>query len=81
MLCCDTLNTSATHRSKQMTDRQYTMRAAQMKGLDLIKPTKECPGIIAYNMKQKDQRGIYPCIIDAKTWAEARDQLNNYYRA
>jgi hypothetical protein len=64
-----------------MTDKQYTIRAAQLKGLSLIKPTKGNPGILAHNFNQKDARGVFPCVIDAPTWAEARKQITNFYRA
>lgn len=59
-----------------MTDKQYTLRAAQLKGLDLIKPTKGNPGILAIDFKNKGK-----CVIDAQTWAQARTQINNYYKA
>lgn len=63
-----------------MTNQQYVVRAAQLKGLSLIKPTKGNPGILAYNFNTKTN-GIHPCVIDAQTWAEARTQITNYYRA
>jgi hypothetical protein len=64
-----------------MTAQQYVVRSAQLKGLSLIKPTKGNPGILAFNYSQKDSRGVYPCVIDATTWAEAQKQITNYYRA
>lgn len=64
-----------------MNARQYVIRAAQLKGLSLIKPTKGNPGILALNFNQKNEQGVYPCVIDAQTWAEAQKQINNYYRA
>jgi len=64
-----------------MTDREYTIRAAQLKGLSLVKPTKGNPGILAHDFKTKDARGLFPCVIDAQTWAQARAQINNYFRA
>lgn len=60
-----------------MTDKQYTIRAAQLKGLSIIKPTKGNPGILALNFNIKPA----PCVIDAQTWAEARTQINNYFKA
>lgn len=64
-----------------MTNAQYVARAAQIKGLSLIKPTKGNPGILAYDFSKKDARGIFPCVIDANTWEQARSQITNYYRA
>lgn len=64
-----------------MTNAQYVTRAAQLKGLSLIKPTKGNPGILAYNFNSKGPNGVFPCVIDAQTWAEARTQITNYYRA
>ena len=62
-----------------MTDREYALRAAQIKGLTVSKPTKRSPEIIAYDFNNKNERGIYPCVIYAKTWAEARAQINAFY--
>lgn len=64
-----------------MTAQQYVTRSAQLKGLSLIKPTKGNPGILALDFNKKDARGVYPCVIDAPTWAEAQKQITNYYRA
>ncbi len=64
-----------------MTNQQYVVRSAQLKGLSLIKPTKGNPGILAYNFKTKDANGVFPCVIDAQTWAEARTQITKAYRA
>jgi hypothetical protein len=61
-----------------MTAKQYVIRATQIKGLDLIKPTKGNPGILAIDYTRK-VGGVHPCVIDARTWAEAQTQLNNYY--
>lgn len=63
-----------------MTAQQYVIRAAQMKGLSLIKPTRGNPGILAYDYNKKNAAGVFPCVIDAKTWAEAQTQINNYFR-
>jgi len=63
-----------------MTDKQYVIRAAQIKGLSLLKPTKGDKGIVAHDFNKKDARGIYPCVIDALTWAEARAQINKFYQ-
>ena len=63
-----------------MTAREYVIRAAQIKGLDLIKPKKGNPGIIAYDMNKRNAAGVFPCVIDAQTWAEAQTQINKYYR-
>lgn len=64
-----------------MTAQQFVTRSAQLKGLSLIKPRKGNPGILAYNFNQKNNRGVFPCVIDAATWAEAQKQITNYYRA
>ena len=63
-----------------MTDRQYVIRAAQIKGLSLIKPTKGNPSIIAHDYNKKDARGLFPSVIDATNWAEARSQINAFYK-
>ena len=64
-----------------MKDKDYVIRVAQMKRLDLIKPTRSCLGVLVYDMRNKDSRGVHPCIVDAKTWAEAKEQIVAYYRA
>lgn len=64
-----------------MTNAQYVIRAAQIKGLSLIKPIKGNPGVLAYDFNKKDARGVFPCVIDAQTWAEARQQIDTFYRA
>ena len=61
-----------------MTARQYVLRAAQIKGLDLIKPTRGNPGILGYTVNG-DKLGA--CVIDAQTWAQAREQINNFFKA
>lgn len=63
-----------------MTNAQYVIRTAQIKGLSLIRPTKGNPGILAYDFSKKDARGVFPCVIDAANWSQAREQINNYYR-
>lgn len=65
---------------RKMTDRQYVIRAAQIKGLSIILPTKASPGILAIDWSTKNARGVYPCIVDALTWAQARTQINAAYR-
>ena len=64
-----------------MTNAQYVARAAQLKGLSLIKPTKGNPGILAYDFNKRDSRGLFPCVVDASSWGQARSQITNYYRA
>lgn len=54
-----------------MTDRQYVIRACEMARVDLIKPTRECPGILGTHW----YNGFGTNVIDAATWAEARQQL------
>ena len=72
----------ATHNpDSTMTNAQYVTRAAQLKGLSLIKPTKGNPGILAYDFSKKDARGVFPCVIDANNWEQARSQVTNHYRA
>ena len=64
-----------------MTDKQYVVRAAQLKGLSLIKPTKGNSGILATDYNKKYGRGLFPCVIDAANWEQARSQFNAFYRA
>ena len=64
-----------------MTDKQYVVRAAQLKGLSLLRPTKGSPGILATDYNNKDARGLFPCVIDASNWEQARAQFNAFYRA
>lgn len=64
-----------------MTAQQFVIRSAQIKGLSLIKPTKGNPGVLAIDFTKKDARGVFPCVIDAPTWAEAQKQITNYFRA
>ena len=60
---------------KKLTDREYVLRAADLKGLIIWKPTRANPGITGY----LQQNGFYKQVLDAKNWAEARTQINNYY--
>ena len=64
-----------------MTNAQYVSRAAKLKGLSIIKPTNGNPGILAYDFTKKDSSGVFPCVIDAQTWDQARSQITNFYRA
>ncbi len=64
-----------------MTNQQYVCQAAKIQGLSLIKPTRINPGIIAYDFSKKDDRGVFPCVIDAADWAQARQQINMFYTA
>jgi methionine salvage enolase-phosphatase E1 len=54
------------------TARSYVIRAAQIKGIALIKPTRGNPGILGTVWKD----GFGSHVIDAATWAEARTQIN-----
>jgi len=63
-----------------MTDKEYVIRAAHMKKLSLIKPEKGQRIILAHDFNKKDAHGVYPCVIDATTWAEARAQINKFYQ-
>jgi hypothetical protein len=63
-----------------MTNAQYVVRAAQIKGLSLIKPTKGNPGILAIDYNNKSG-GVHTLVIDAQNWAQAKQQIDNYYRA
>ncbi len=65
----------------EMTNQQYVCQAAKIKGLSLVKPTRNNPGIVAYDFSNKDDRGVFPCVIDASDWAQARLQINQFYRA
>ncbi len=64
-----------------MTNSQYVIRTAQLKGLSLIKPTIADRGVMAYDFNKKDARGIFPCVIDAKDWKQAKEQVIAYYQA
>lgn len=57
----------------KMTDKQYVLRAAKTMNVDVIAPTRGCPGIIATDWAAKGKS-----VIDAATWSEARAQLNAY---
>jgi hypothetical protein len=54
-----------------MNDRQYVIRAAQLKGLAICKQTKQDKGILVHDWSS----GFGRCIVDAVTWADARKQL------
>lgn len=62
-----------------MTDKDYVIRACELKAIDLIKPTKKSPRIVAINWNWKVS-GVHPCVIDADTWSEARAQIDAYFR-
>ena len=49
-------------------------RAAQVLGLDLIKPAKGAPEILGFHYSN----GFGKCVIDAPTWAEARTQITKF---
>lgn len=57
-----------------MTDKQYVIRAAKMMGIDLSIPTRGNPGILATHWVN----GFGKNVIDAATWAEAKEQINKY---
>ena len=59
-----------------MTDRQYVTRACQIKGIDLIAPTRKSPGILGTHWVNGFGRNV----IDAQTWSEARKQIDLYFR-
>jgi len=63
-----------------MTDRDYVIRACEMGGIDLIKPTKQSPGIVATDYTRR-VRGVHPSVIDAQTWKQARGQIDAYFRS
>jgi len=63
-----------------MTDREYVIRACEMGGIDLIKPTKRSPGIVAHDYTRKVS-GVHPSVIDAQTWKQARGQIDAYFRS
>jgi hypothetical protein len=60
-----------------MTDRQYVIRAAQLKGVSIIPATRQAPDILG----MVDVGSTYKIVVDAKNWAEAREQINKFYRA
>lgn len=57
-----------------MTDRQFVIRACQLKGIALIPPSKGSPGILGTIWSN----GVGRHVIDATTWAEARKQLKQW---
>ena len=57
-----------------MTDRQYVVRAAQLRGYALSAPTRRAPGILV--MDWSSGRGVV--VVDAATWSDARVQINAY---
>jgi hypothetical protein len=57
-----------------MSDKDYVIRAAKQMKVDLIKPTRGCPGIIGTDWTS----GFGKSVIDAQDWSEARKQLNTF---
>ena len=57
-----------------MTPRAYVIRACQMLKVELVKPTKGCPGILGTHYVN----GFGHNVIDAQTWAEAKTQLEEW---
>ena len=53
------------------TSREFVIRSCQLKGLDLVKPTKASPEILVMAWSG----GFGRVVVDAKTWAEASSQL------
>jgi hypothetical protein len=49
------------------------LREAELRGLDVLKPTREAPEIMVM-----DARGR--CVADARTWPEAYQQIVAAYR-
>lgn len=60
-----------------MTAKEFVTRNCQQRKLALIKPTRACPGILAHDWST----GFGKCVIDAGTWAEAKDQLVKWAKA
>lgn len=60
-----------------MTDRQYVIRACKMARVDLISPTRGNPGILGTYWNN----GFGSNVIDAGTWAVAKEQLNKWAMA
>jgi hypothetical protein len=56
----------------RLTDRLYTIRAAALKGLDLIRPTRADKTILIYDWSSGKGR----CLVEASNWADARTKLN-----
>lgn len=59
---------------KPMTNKEYVIRAAKALAIDVIGPTKGCSGIIAMAWIA----GFGNLVVDAKNWAQARDQIKAY---
>jgi hypothetical protein len=49
------------------------LREAELRGLDVYKPTREAPEILIYTADGR-------CVADAKTWPEAYQQVVAAYR-
>lgn len=60
-----------------LTPREYVIRGCAALKLDLIAPKRGNPGILAYDFGVKP---CAPCVIDALTWDDARQQLDAYNR-
>lgn len=63
---------NAESRTMKLTDRLYTIRATQLKGLDLIRPTRADKTIMIYDWSS----GVGRCVVEAGSWADARTKLN-----
>ena len=57
-----------------MTDKQYVVRAAQLRGYALSAPTRKAPGILVIDWSSG--KGVVA--VDATTWSDARAQINTY---
>lgn len=64
---------------KKITDRQYVIRACQIKGVDLLSPKKNSPEIIGTFWADKDGREFGYTVIDALTWLDAKRQINEFF--
>ena len=60
-----------------MTPRTYVIRACQMLKIELVKPTKGCPGILGTHW----HNGFGSHVIDANTWEEAKKQVDTWRAA
>ena len=57
-----------------MTDKQYVVRAAQLRGYALSAPTRKAPDILV--MDWSSGKGVV--VVDATNWNDARVQINAY---
>ena len=61
-------------------DRSYVIRACKLKNLDLMKPAKGAPEVLAYAQNVSNPLLPGACVVCAGNWSDARTQINNYFK-